>query len=413
MNASSTYLQRGDKVEEFENRFESVSGLTYNRATSQARIALYYLMKSLNLPKGSEVLLHPITLPDMANVIRVLGLKARYIEIDPENFSMDVEDLKSKINDKSKILLYTSLAGYVDQIDEVRDLCKERNIFFIQDLTQAIGCLYAGQPLASYSDASVFALCDLKVIHTHMGAMMSTNSKEIKDSFNKIMDEESRSISKKYFLRFLVEDKLALLLLNRKFFTLFVYLPLRILYSFFSCSEIEGLSGGKGLKIFGVTLFKGLFGGGGNIVGQSVPKNMLYDYTNLQAQIGLEQLEKYEERDKRRISNSQQLMELLSVKAKQRIPKLDEKLECSFWKLPFYINDNEIDSFQSFMFSQRVDVARSNLPCVNVTIDGMDPSSTPRSERSRRNMFFLPMHHYLTESEVKRIARLVNKFFEG
>jgi hypothetical protein len=246
-----------------------------------------------------------------------------------------------------------------------------------------------------------------------MGAMMTTDSKKIRDSFQQLMGKESSPISKKYFLRFLIEDKLALLLLNRKFFSLFVYLPLKILYSFFTCSEIEGLSGGKGLKIFGVTLFKGLFGGGGNIVGKQVPSKMLYDYTNLQAQIGLDQLKVYESRDRKRVHNSETLISLLSEEAKKRIPLRDEKLKCSFWKLPFYIQDDEIDSFQSFMFNKRVDVARSNLPCVNVTVEGHDASETPMSERSRRNMFFLPMHHYLSEKDVARIARLVNQFFEN
>ena len=80
-----------------------------------ARSAFYSILTSLNLPKESEILLTPITIAPMLQVIKALGHKPVFVDIELETFCADIEDLKSKLKKKPGCFLLTYLwicSGY-------------------------------------------------------------------------------------------------------------------------------------------------------------------------------------------------------------------------------------------------------------------------------------------------------------
>ena len=88
-------LKRGPKVKKLEIYLkitESKNCIT----TSTCRLSLHYVLESLDLKEGDEVLLTPIQIPDFINVILNLGLKPIFVEIDKQNESVDIDDLKKR-----------------------------------------------------------------------------------------------------------------------------------------------------------------------------------------------------------------------------------------------------------------------------------------------------------------------------
>ena len=122
-------LSRGKKTLEFENTFCKYWNRNKCITTSTCRLSLYYVLKSLNLKEGDEVLLTPIQIPDFINVILNLKLKPVFIDINKETESVDLKDLESKINKKSRVLLATYLTGLVPDIKKISTICDENSIF--------------------------------------------------------------------------------------------------------------------------------------------------------------------------------------------------------------------------------------------------------------------------------------------
>ena len=109
-------LINGNRVKEFENLLEKYWERKKCFTLSTCRLALYYVLKSLKLEKGDEVILSPIQIPDFVNAILNLGLKPVFVEVDKKTKCLDLDDLKKKINNKTKVILATYLTGIVPDI---------------------------------------------------------------------------------------------------------------------------------------------------------------------------------------------------------------------------------------------------------------------------------------------------------
>ena len=113
-------LSKGEKVKKFENLLEDYWSRKKCFTLSTCRLALYYVLKSLKLSRGDEVLLSPIQIPDFINAILNLGLKPVFVEIDKETKCLNITDLKKKINSKTRVVLTTYLTGILPDISQIK-----------------------------------------------------------------------------------------------------------------------------------------------------------------------------------------------------------------------------------------------------------------------------------------------------
>ena len=89
-------LKKGDQVKKFETLLENYWDRKKCFTLSTCRLSLYYVLKSLKLNTGDEVLLSPIQIPDFINAITSLDLKPVFVEIDKETKCLNISDLKKK-----------------------------------------------------------------------------------------------------------------------------------------------------------------------------------------------------------------------------------------------------------------------------------------------------------------------------
>ena len=103
-----------------------------------ARTALYCLIKSLNLPNNSEVIISGSHITPYLNIIRSLNLKPVIADIEQNTFCIDPNSLKSCITSKTKIVIITYLFGLVPDTKSILS-CIPKDVFIIEDISQAIG----------------------------------------------------------------------------------------------------------------------------------------------------------------------------------------------------------------------------------------------------------------------------------
>ena len=393
------------KVEEFEHEFGKFIGCPNIATTSHARVALYAILKSLKIEEGGEVIMSGINLPDMINMIQLNNLVPRLFDYEEKSFNFSIQDLKLKINSKTKVLFITVLAGMSSNLNEIIQIAKEYDLMIIIDQTQSMGMFLNGRSLASLVDYSIYSLCDLKDIHTHRGGVVAAISEESCSSVKVIINKISTKPNRKYFYKFIFEDLISSILLRRNFFHYGISPFLHILHFFNKANVLEDLTKGKGIRFWKINLGRGLWGGDGDLIRHEVPSDLLYKYTGLQARLGLKQLKKVHRIQRVRINFAKNVLSQLGD-YNFVVNKSNEHL---FWKFPIWTDEPK--KIQKRFQLMGIDCAPTNLPSIS-TIEAFKniiKDKTPNTDKLVKNILYIPVHYYLKEKEVKDIGKLINE----
>ena len=166
----------GADVTLFEKKFSSLVNSKYSIACSNGTDALTIALKSLNLKKGSEVIMPAMTYISTAYAILNANLTPVLVDIDLNNGLMDLNKLKNKITKKTKVILPVHLYGNVIEIDNIKI---NKNVFIIDDASQAHGAQYLNKKfVGSINHLSCFSLYPGKNLGAYGDAgIITTNSK--------------------------------------------------------------------------------------------------------------------------------------------------------------------------------------------------------------------------------------------
>jgi dTDP-4-amino-4,6-dideoxygalactose transaminase len=111
-----------------------------------------------------------------ANAIKYVGAKPVFAEINSTNYNLDVQDTERKITDKTKAILLVHQIGMPAAIDAFKELAKKYQLKLIEDAACAAGSAYKGAKIGSHSDLVCFSFHPRKVISTGDGGMITTNN---------------------------------------------------------------------------------------------------------------------------------------------------------------------------------------------------------------------------------------------
>lgn len=161
----------GDQVEAiFRERLGRKHALLVNSGTSALNVA----MAAADVGPGDEVLLPGfLWVACLASIVRAGGIP-RLVDID-DTFTMDPDDLERKITERTKAVLLVHMSGTSGDVARIRDICKARNVLLIEDVAQANGASFHGQPLGSFGDISMFSFQFNKNMTSGEGGMITTD----------------------------------------------------------------------------------------------------------------------------------------------------------------------------------------------------------------------------------------------
>ncbi|MBC7540338.1 MAG: DegT/DnrJ/EryC1/StrS aminotransferase family protein [Bacteriovorax sp.] len=398
------------QVSQFEESFAAFVGSKKAIATSHARVALYLVLKTLELDSEAEVLMSGVNLPDMVNMIRLNGLVPRVFDYEERSFNFSLVDLKEKMTTKTKVLFITILAGIDSNIEEVIQLGEEHRLIIIIDQTQSMGLKVGNTLLASKCDFSIYSLCDLKDIHAHRGGVVAFNDPIYELKLRSTLEFISSDPQRKYFLKFIFEDFVSSVLLRRNFFHFFISPFLFLLHCFGKAHVLEDLTKGKGIKFGRINFGRGFWGGDGDLVRTSIPSTLLYRFTALQARLGIKQLLKVHHIQNERILRAELMVTL--IKENNSVIDGTKMKTHLFWKFPLWVNEPK--KIQRLLQLRGIDCAPTNLPsiCSIEAFNSILIDKTPQTEKLISNILFIPVHYYLTLNEIGLIANIINEVLD-
>jgi len=171
----SNWITTGPKIKEFEDALCAYIGCRHCVAVNSGTSALDIAVQSQDIPKGSEVITTPFTFVATSNAILYNGLKPVFADICSDTFNIDPEDIRRKITESTKAIIYVDYAGQPCDIKAIREVADEFNLYLIEDACHAIGAEYEGRKVGNFADLTVFSFHPVKHITTGEGGAVVTD----------------------------------------------------------------------------------------------------------------------------------------------------------------------------------------------------------------------------------------------
>ena len=183
----SDFLTQGPAVPAFEQEVSQYCGANHALAVNSATSALHIACLALGVGKGDIVWTSPITFVASANCALYCGASVDFVDIDPRTYNMSVAQLRSKLeqarqqNRLPKVVIPVHLCGQPCEMAQIHQLSLEFGFRIIEDASHAIGGRHQGEPMGAcrYSDITVFSFHPVKIITTAEGGMALTNDAEL------------------------------------------------------------------------------------------------------------------------------------------------------------------------------------------------------------------------------------------
>ncbi len=169
----------GPKVDEFETALCDYTGAKHAVAVNSGTSALHCACIAAGIGEGDEVITTPITFAASANCALYCGAKPVFADIDPENYNIDPDSIRAHITDKTRAVVAVDYTGQAAKIDEIRKICDENGLVFIEDAAHSIGTSYNGRKVGSLADMTCFSFHPVKTITGGEGGAILTNDDEL------------------------------------------------------------------------------------------------------------------------------------------------------------------------------------------------------------------------------------------
>jgi len=175
----SPYLTCGPKIDELEKKLCEITTAKHAVAVSNGTAALHIACMAIGIKPGDEVIVSSMTFAASANCVLYCGGTPVFADIRPDTYNIDVEDVKRKITDRTKAIVAVDFTGQAVELDELKKICKEHNLYLIEDAAHSIGTKYNGKPVGSIADITTFSFHPVKTVTAGEGGACMTNDDEL------------------------------------------------------------------------------------------------------------------------------------------------------------------------------------------------------------------------------------------
>jgi len=170
----------GEKVKQFEQEiatlFSKDQGIMVNSGSS----ANLLTFEVLDIPENSEVITPILTFATTLSPIIKKGLIPVFVDVEPETYVVNIDQIEESITSKTKALMIPSLLGNVPDLKRLRKIADENNLIFIEDSADTLGATFDGIPTGKFSDVSTTSFYGSHIITAAgEGGMVCCNDRKL------------------------------------------------------------------------------------------------------------------------------------------------------------------------------------------------------------------------------------------
>jgi UDP-4-amino-4,6-dideoxy-N-acetyl-beta-L-altrosamine transaminase len=190
----SDFLTQGPIVPKFEKKVVDYCSAKHAVAVNSATSALHVACLALNLEPNDYLWTSPNTFVASANCGIYCGANIDFVDIDPKTYNMSSDALSAKLVEAEKldklpkIVIPVHFAGQPCDMEKIYELSKKYGFRIIEDASHAIGAFYNDIKIGSckFSDITIFSFHPVKIITTGEGGMALTNDKNLANNMRRL-----------------------------------------------------------------------------------------------------------------------------------------------------------------------------------------------------------------------------------
>jgi dTDP-4-amino-4,6-dideoxygalactose transaminase len=169
----------GERVKKLESEFAKYHDCLFGVSTCNGSVAIDIALKALNIKSGDEVILPAYDFYSLPKSVLNVGATPVFADVSSNNFTIDKDEVKKKINPKTKAIIAVHISGSVAELDALGDIARDKNIYLIEDCAQAHGAIYDGKKVGSWGDLGIFSFGGVKLMTCGQGGMVTTSNEDL------------------------------------------------------------------------------------------------------------------------------------------------------------------------------------------------------------------------------------------
>ena len=187
----------GEEVASFEKAFALAIETSYSVSCNSGTDALILALRSLNIGEGDEVITSSFSFFATSEAITSVGARPVFVDIDPDNYLMDLDLIEKVITPRTKAILPVHLFGQPIDMDKIMAIAEVNNLKVVEDCAQAAGAHWRGKPVGSYGDVGCFSFFPTKNLGAAGdGGAITTNNLELAKTIRELA---VHGMPKRYF----------------------------------------------------------------------------------------------------------------------------------------------------------------------------------------------------------------------
>ena len=380
-------LVQGPNIEAFEREFARFLGSGHVRAcsTEYGRMALYFILKAMDLPPGSEVIVPAFTFWVVPEIVRVAGLKPIFADIDPATFTLSPGAVERAITPNTRAVIPTHLYGMACDMNPILELARRHGLKIIEDCAHSLGATYDGRMVGTLGDASFFSFQAFKPLSAYGGGLSWVRNAELAGRVGEFADEE----------QWPTEKRVESILWNGKWQHTFIR-PKVFTYSTFPIMYAASWVNAKPEErmwesVRSLDPLPGMYRG---------------RFTNVQAAIGLAGLKRLPEFIERTRRHARMLDGVLADVPGITIPHIPPDRTHVYYQCAYIPNSGTI---VKGCIRRGVDVAPMHVDiCTKMKLFDWKGAAAPGAEHAATAVQ-VPVYESLSDQEIERVGRLLRE----
>jgi len=362
-------LSYGPFSQRFEREFAALHDSRFavfsNSGTSALHIALAALKERHGWKDGDEVLVPSVTFVATANVVLHNGMTPVFVDVDPLTFNIDPRLIEAKITERTRAIIPVHLLGQPCDMDEILAIAKRRKLRVIEDSCETTFARYRGRKVGSFGDIGCFSTYVAHYIVTGVGGLCTTSDPDLAVRLRSLMNHGRDSI----------------------------YL------------KIDDDRGAKGKQLREIVARRFSF----------VSLGHSFRCTEMEAALGVAQLERREAISRARQANARLLIEGLADVPQLQLPAVPDDRDHMFMMFPLVVREGAKTALVNHLEERRIET-RDLLPLVNQPVyqklfgAGLE-KRYPVARRLNRSAFYIGCHQDLSRRDLAYMIDTIREFF--
>ena len=175
----SGWLSMGPKTIRFEQEFNNYIGAGRSVAVNSWTAAGHLALEAFGIERNDEVIVPTMTFPATAEIVCYFGAKPVIVDVDEDTLNISINEIEKAITSRTKAIIPVHYGGQPCDMDEIQALANKYNLRVLEDAAHSLPAYYKGKKIGTISEVTCFSFYATKTLSTGEGGMICTNNPEI------------------------------------------------------------------------------------------------------------------------------------------------------------------------------------------------------------------------------------------